>query len=804
MVFRSFSSLFYYFQGRVADGKSGLFPQSYTSPIPPTLTSTISHDDTQSETTPTLQDNTLAADSTPGNMTAPLPSISLQTLTEEPESHTVTPDGRDHSAGVQGEGGENGDAEMMRATMTDVQQAIEQLGRTNDRDGSRSFSFASSHGDYTDRELTETENETDGDADGDGVGENEVPWHRGVREKLAERARKDNEERMARESRDREESVPSTPMRSTAPPIDVELSDESDADDEDEEHRGSHSQTVAARRMSGKRASDPMPSPRYPHIPEESEDEQSSPEKEKKTEAPPPISAVIGASRSLGAIPVSLLSATTESGHIIPSEDFIVPIPDDTDLPTATPEQLTFPRASPTMPVPVSAPAQIEASTSNLSETPIASPTPLRSVASGQNIVTSLSKTPSPPPAVTAPESAIPTATMVTNPSSAPPMKSVPSAIRVAEQLSFAVGSALPSPSLSSNGSVGIQQTLTTPATTAGASVKTTVGGTPPPTSSLNPLSSQSGIATEVDLHPSTKKHPSEWSVEEVIEWLKSKGFDQGVCDKFEEQEITGDVLLELDANVLKAEIGIVAFGKRIRIVNAINELKRPPSITDSEPKAPVPQMMGGVSMLGMGGTSRSHSISYSHSHSASMQSSTHHSFNNLNTAGGSSSLAFPLPQSLSPALSNSLVMPGSPSHLTMGGNSSAGTQGGFNPPYSAGLGSMLSNDSSPLTSEFPAPPPLSSSQSQGMFGLGRNGGSGWRASDPGIDEVERVSTRSFVGLGFATGESSSNGRVLVRDCYKKNVAGVSGCLYGLCRFVETEGRASFPERRCVKGFCDG
>jgi predicted metal-dependent phosphotriesterase family hydrolase len=27
--------------------------------------------------------------------------------------------------------------------------------------------------------------------------------------------------------------------------------------------------------------------------------------------------------------------------------------------------------------------------------------------------------------------------------------------------------------------------------------------------------------------------HPSEWTLEEVIEWLKSKGFDQDVCDKF-------------------------------------------------------------------------------------------------------------------------------------------------------------------------------------------------------------------------------------------------------------------------------
>ncbi|EDR12680.1 uncharacterized protein LACBIDRAFT_292707 [Laccaria bicolor S238N-H82] len=79
------------------------------------------------------------------------------------------------------------------------------------------------------------------------------------------------------------------------------------------------------------------------------------------------------------------------------------------------------------------------------------------------------------------------------------------------------------------------------------------------------------------------KKDPSEWTVEEVVEWLKSKGFDQAICDKFIEQEITGDVLLELDVNLLKTEIGVMAFGKRMRIANAITDLRRPPSIVYSD-----------------------------------------------------------------------------------------------------------------------------------------------------------------------------------------------------------------------------
>jgi hypothetical protein len=77
--------------------------------------------------------------------------------------------------------------------------------------------------------------------------------------------------------------------------------------------------------------------------------------------------------------------------------------------------------------------------------------------------------------------------------------------------------------------------------------------------------------------------HPSEWNVEQVADWLRAKGFDDMVCDMFVEQEITGDVLLELDVGVLKSEIGIVAYGKRIRIANAIAELRRPLSMLSSE-----------------------------------------------------------------------------------------------------------------------------------------------------------------------------------------------------------------------------
>ena len=101
----------------------------------------------------------------------------------------------------------------MLATMTDVQQAIEQLGHKGDFDGSRSFTFSSIRGESTDRE-------TDTDADGE-------DWHKTARQKLAENAKMAAEEQRAQD--DAEIRVPT---RSSALPIDVEMSDDSGDEDE--------------------------------------------------------------------------------------------------------------------------------------------------------------------------------------------------------------------------------------------------------------------------------------------------------------------------------------------------------------------------------------------------------------------------------------------------------------------------------------------------------------------------------------------------------------------------------------------
>jgi hypothetical protein len=84
------------------------------------------------------------------------------------------------------------------------------------------------------------------------------------------------------------------------------------------------------------------------------------------------------------------------------------------------------------------------------------------------------------------------------------------------------------------------------------------------------------------------------------------------------EQEITGDVLLDLDVNLLKSEIGIPAFGKRMRIANCITDLRRPPSVVYSD----LPAQSQSISQ------SQSQPFGHSHSHSQSVHSSAHNSVN--------------------------------------------------------------------------------------------------------------------------------------------------------------------------------
>jgi SAM domain (Sterile alpha motif) len=461
-------------QGRNLAGKVGLFPQSYTQPAPPSTgpPSTGPPASVPSSSGP--------ADNPPSSAASP-PSIEQAQLQSRPEDSSHS-DPTDNAAPNRTTTGTNG--EVMRATLTDVQKAIEQLGHKDDFDGSQSFTFSSSHEDSTDQE---TDHDTDADANGQG-------WHKGARQKLAEKAKKAVEELAARDAAEGR-----MPVRSTAPPINVEMSD--DSGDEADGPSGGPS--------NGYR--------QHPHIPEEEEDEIAAPR---------------------GHVD----HHSTYSSSIQPSERFIVPSPVSTapapsselneDATTeggvSTARQSTFPQSEPA------------SSPESLLPSPVWPPG-LRGIPNGI--------------------SGNDSANHFSSGRLAFPSKS--------QTLGLQEGaSVLPSPAASLNGH---QHGLSISSVTSSVRVA---------------ASSPFSAARSADLSSSRKPrnpHPAEWTVEEVVDWLRSKGFDEAVCDKFAEQEITGDVLLELDLAILKSEIGIVAYGKRMRIANAIADLRRPPSILSSE-----------------------------------------------------------------------------------------------------------------------------------------------------------------------------------------------------------------------------
>ncbi|PIL37615.1 hypothetical protein GSI_01309 [Ganoderma sinense ZZ0214-1] len=628
-----------WWQGRNPTGQVGLFPQSYTSSTPP-KPSTVAFPD--------------------GDEAEPSSSAPLQTLDEESESVTPHGDGPSPTHSQRERKASQGDV-MMRETLTDVQKAIEQLGR-RDGDGSRSFSFASSRGDYSERSETETDEDRDTDAEDDGR------WHKDARAKLAMRAQRENEERQAREAEDQ--------SRVMIPPIDVEVSDESDMEDDD------------------LHASPRKPRP-YSQITEEDEDQDADGE-ESPTKEP---SGVADAHHSSDSI-------------IVPSERYLVT--DETDLRTATaatfPEPNVIPRRVDSLrtrsDTPESTVAPPNEDTAVPTPEPSNDPTPVppspEPLASLEPVPLVAASIPIPASPVAQDFSAAP----VVQPAVAP----VPSMLNVSDQPPLTTTSAVPSPTASSfasygqSSTAGIQQALTTPATTV-ASLK-----------SSTPHASGTNTPDPAKKAPAD---PSEWTVDDVVGWLKSKGFDQGVCDLFTEQEITGDVLLELDANILKSEIGIAAFGKRVRIINAITELRRPPV---EEVEQPEQQAVG--SMLTprslthsfhyppSNGSHRSHS--HSHSHSQSVRSSAHQSFN------------------------NSPFSPPSPSVL----NGNAQTA----------FATLVSPESPPANGDLPGTPPTMTK-------------TGWRASDPGsihggaANLDEDVRGRSPVGLGLGLPSKSAKMR---------------------------------------------
>ncbi|KAI5117045.1 hypothetical protein M0805_007902 [Coniferiporia weirii] len=462
-----------WWQGRNLFGKVGLFPQSYTT-----------SDSSVLQPQPPSQVN--------GKDTADaLPAAPVPTPDEKTEVTSVT-SGGDKKAEEGGEPyGDRNEDGVMKATMTDVQEAIEQLGR-NDRDGGGSFSFASTRdGDTTDREL-DTDRETDSEA-----------WHKGARSNLAEKARQQQEllrQEQAAYDAELQLHAPIITAHLSEPPIDFEMSDESEGEGEDEPDEPIHAPT----------ADTLFPHRDHAHISEEEEDEENT------------------VNSQANGHPIAPYTANHEpESEPEPSDSFVVPETDDAEVqPPITARQVSFPPK-----------ADIDAGMTTGAELATKKPQPGNSTSNTTQVQSLPQFLPAPLLTPTSPNSL---AAAQQSSEKYATSASLPRAIFALDQDGMGLPHALPSPPTSQNGT----------------------------------LPSQSKAPTS----------PSDWSVEEVVEWARSKGFDNSVCDKFIEHEITGDVLLELDANILKTELEIHAFGKRTRIAKEIAELRRPPSILSSAP----------------------------------------------------------------------------------------------------------------------------------------------------------------------------------------------------------------------------
>ena len=74
------------------------------------------------------------------------------------------------------------------------------------------------------------------------------------------------------------------------------------------------------------------------------------------------------------------------------------------------------------------------------------------------------------------------------------------------------------------------------------------------------------------------------WTPQQVADWMYASGFDDSVVEKFETNDISGAILMDLQFEDLK-ELGIQSFGKRHRLWNEIRNIR---GITESPLATPI------------------------------------------------------------------------------------------------------------------------------------------------------------------------------------------------------------------------
>ena len=325
----------------------------------------------------------------------------------------------------------------MAATMTDIQAAIDQLGQHRNDDG-RSMSFASTRDDRG--------SEVGHDLDDDNLEGGE--WHSGARRRLFE-------------------GLNAVDGRHSTPPVDVEMSDESD----DEHAHPYHNHDTR-----------PTSSPAKNALKTHSiEEEQHQDARSLLHRSPSPLPASDHSS------PTGQPSTLEEASK--------------TDVPplTTAPEaeiDLRSPSKSPVHSQELSQGVPTPAQSNTQPTTPTAAASSLRPLPDSPS-APNINQT-----------SALPSATTLNSYHTAPTLPQ-------------------PSPTIPDTNSSTIYPfpPASNLVSTAFSGTSSTAGAT------LVPL-----LTTTSTAPTSSKKsaHPSEWSVEQVVEWVRSRGFDEGVCAKFQ------------------------------------------------------------------------------------------------------------------------------------------------------------------------------------------------------------------------------------------------------------------------------
>ena len=106
---------------------------------------------------------------------------------------------------------------------------------------------------------------------------------------------------------------------------------------------------------------------------------------------------------------------------------------------------------------------------------------------------------------------------------------------------------------------------------------------TPVPRVVSNPRTPLQSVPEVEDTSAQPDQTPvASWNPQHVVNWLQTLRFDPGIIEKFFINDITGSILLELQADDLK-ELDIQSFGKRHELMASIRHLRDSISTTSSD-----------------------------------------------------------------------------------------------------------------------------------------------------------------------------------------------------------------------------